>query len=251
MKKKLWLALIPLTVLAVALRIAQILTGFDSDALAVPGNVPGCLLPVLLLAAAALFAVLCRHLPAQRDVTGGLGDCFSAMDGFGAALGIAGAFLTAAGAAFQYLSMGNSVLSLILSAFALLSAAAVLYAVFALFRAQEVVGLALLAPVCYLVLRLILLYRADAAEPVLAITYPELLAFSALTLSALERAAFAFRNGAPRIYIPVSAMAILLSFVAAVSTPYDLSKAFLLLGSALVELCFLTAARFDEERAPQ
>ena len=97
-----------------------------------------------------------------------------------------------------------------------------------------------MVPACALIGFLIVLYRLDASDPVLRKIYIEILAASALAYSAIERAAFVFRNGAPRIYLPVSAMAVVLSVTAAAERR---SPAFALFfaGSALLELGFLAA----------
>ena len=68
----------------------------------------------------------------------------------------------------------------------------------ALRRKAEFPGVALLVPVCAMVLALILFYREHAADPILRHYYVETLALAALTVLLLEFAAFAFRGGAPR-----------------------------------------------------
>ena len=60
----------------------------------------------------------------------------------------------------------------------------------------------------------------------------------------LERAAFAYRNGAPRLFVPASAMTVILSLTAAADRQSLVSVA-LFIGCALVELSFLASADFD------
>ena len=244
MKKSNWLVLAPAAATAAILRAAQCSTGFDADGLAVRGNVPGILLLALLaLAAAYFFIAAARKLPAQREETGELADNFG-FQGMPAALCVvAGAFLTVLGAAASVRSYG-SLTTLLLSAFIAASAFCLLYTVFALYRDNDVQDVALLAPVCCLVVFLIFLYRSDASDPVLARIYVELLATALLTYSAVERAAFAFRNGSPRVYLPVSAMAILLSAAAAAELE-SLAKLLFFAGCALIELGFLCAAKWE------
>ena len=66
----------------------------------------------------------------------------------------------------------------------------------------------------------------------------------ALTLTAMERAAFAYRNGAPRIYVPLSAMSVVLALTAATDQK-SLPVTLLFAGWALIELGFLAEAKFE------
>lgn len=245
MKNSNWLTLALLALAAAVLRAAQCRGGFDAEGLAVKGNLPGMLLLVLLVLAAAYFILAARKLPARRDAAGGLGDVFAFRSMPAAACAVCGAFLAAAGAALFAMGASGSLVRLLLAVFAIEAAAVVLYAVFALYRGKPVQNTALLSPACCLVVYLIFLYRADAADPVLARIYIELLAVVALTLSALERAAFAFQNGSPRVYPPVSAMAVVLSAAAAAELRSPAS--FLLFaGCAFIEFGFLFAVKFEK-----
>ena len=134
----------------------------------------------------------------------------------------------------------------LLTPLAVAAALCLLYAVFALYRGAAVQGVALLVPVCALAVYLILLYRADAFDPVLARTCVELLAVAALTFSALERAAFAFRNGSPRVFLPACAMSVVLALCAAAEGG-GFARLALFLGGALVEAGFLLAAEFGDD----
>ncbi len=244
MKKSNWLMLALFAAASAGLRVWQLQTGFEESGLALRGNLPGLLLPLVLAASVVYFVVAARGLPVRRDAARDFSDCFSA-DSTAALAGIvAGAFLVCIGAALG--ALGTGVLQVLLAVFAAASAFGVLCVVFALRRGGAVPGVALLVPVCALIVYLILLYRADAVDPVLARVYIEILAAAALTLSALERAAFAFRDGAPRICVPAGAVAALLALTAAAERQ-SLSSVLFFAGCALTEAGFLAAANFKKE----
>lgn len=225
---------------AVLLRVIQNRTGFEETGLAVPLNVPGLLLIVLFVAAAAYFTVAARALPGRRANAASLEKAFRLEGNMpGVACAVSGSFLLLLAAAAVVLGRG-SLKTLLLAPLAAVSALCLLYAVFALYRGGEVRGVALLVPVCALVVYLIFLYRADAADPVLARIYVEILAASALSFSALELAAFAFRNGSPRLWFPLASVTAILCLAAAADGGSPARLAFFI-GSALVELGFLAS----------
>lgn len=244
MKKMDWLMLALFAAAAAGLRAAQMMTGFDAEGLPISGNLPGTLLPFVLLAAAAYFVLTARKLPAQSNVTGALADRFLFQDMTAVTAAVAGSFLLLASAAATVMGYG-SLRHVLLTTFAVAAALSLLYTVFSLYRGNAVQGIVLLVPVFCLVVYLVFLYRADAADPILAGIYVELLAASALTLSSLELAAFAFLGGAPRVFLPAGAMALVLS-IAAAAERKSLAVSLLFLGCALLELGFLAAADFRE-----
>ena len=65
--------------------------------------------------------------------------------------------------------------------------------------------------------------------------------YAALTAAMLENAAFAFRNGAPRIFLFVGSLAVILSFAAAAELQ-SLAWLLFFVGFAFVELAFLSGA---------
>lgn len=243
MKKTSWIALIVFSAAAAPLRALQRRTGFDGAGLPVGGVLSRAIVPCILLLAAAYFVLAARKLPAKRGECGGLAENFHFSGNRTAAVcAVTGAFLVMAGAAASaagYGSLRQRALAVIGAA----GAACVLYAVFALYRNGDARETALLVPVCCLVVYLIFLYRADASDPVLAGVYVELLALSALTYSALERAAFAFQSGAPRLCLPVGALSVVLALTAAAERR-SLAAVLLFAGCAFVELAFLAAAEF-------
>ena len=120
-----------------------------------------------------------------------------------------------------------------------------IYAFFALRRGEPLPGVVLLTPVYALVLQLIFVYRATAVDPVLANFYPEILALAALTAAFLEFSAFAFRNGAPRIFVPLASMAVVLCVCTAAGTR-ELSLLLFYPGFALILLGYCAAADFSQ-----
>ena len=203
-------------------------------------------LPALLLLCAAVLFLLARRLPPQDRLIGDFSNFFR-FERAGALFGaVCGALLLIAAAVLsQILQPIPSAFRLLMSVFLALCGAAVLYIVVALRKKSRFAPTALLAPVCYLVVQLILVYRDNAKDPVLAHYYPLLLALAALCLSFLFLAAFAFRNGAPRLYVPLTNLALILSMAALADLfTIDLSQAAALLGFLLVSASFLDAADF-------
>ena len=254
MKNTNWLVLIVATLVSAALRIWQNISGFDEAGLSV-GGVCSLLLPALLAVVAVYFVWDARRLPPRSEHSAD----FAESHDFSAAAPlipvVAGSFLVLLSAVaqmaggksqrFPLLALGG--LRLPLAAVpAALGGLCALYAVLCLRRGTELSGPVLLGPVCCLLVYVVFLYRADAADPVLAHIYVEILASAALTLAWLERSAFAFRNGAPRLYLPLSELAALLSLTAAVDLR-SLPSALLYAGCALGELGFLLAWKTPEQ----
>lgn len=248
MKKTSWIALIVFSAAAAALRALQCRTGFDGAGLPTGSAASRALVPCILLLAAVYFVVAARRLPAKRGESGGLAENFNFPGNTMAAVcAIIGAFLVMAGAAALTAGRGSLRQGVfVLAVAAVVGAVCVLGAVFVLYRDVDARGTVQLIPVCGLVVYLIFLYRADASDPVLAGVYVELLALAALTYSALERTAFAFQNGAPRLYLPVSALSIVLALTAAAECR-SLAAVLLFAGCAFVEFGFLAAAEFTAE----
>ena len=149
-----------------------------------------------------------------------------------------------AAAALRLVSGGMAGLELILSVFLACSGAAVLYALIAQRRSGAFAPTALLMPVCFLVVQLIVTYRANARDSVLGHFYVELLLLAALCLASLYLAAFAYRCGAPRSFAPAAHLA--LTLAAACCVDMALARRFAglaaCLGAALLLLAYLEAA---------
>ena len=116
---------------------------------------------------------------------------------------VLGSFALIASAVCALVFAPRTTLAMLMSAFAAAGAVCLLYATTALRRKKDFSGVALLVPVCAMVLTLILFYREHAADPILRHYYVETLALAALTVLLLEFAAFAFRGGAPRVLVPM------------------------------------------------
>ena len=157
---------------------------------------------------------------------------------------VAGGLLLPVSAALRLVSGGMAGLELILSVFLACSGAAVLYALIAQRRSGAFAPTALLVPVCFLVVQLIVTYRANARDSVLGHFYVELLLLAALCLASLYLAAFAYRCGAPRSFAPAAHLARTLA--AACCVDMALARRFAglaaCLGAALLLLAYLEAA---------
>ena len=244
MKKLNWLLLILFSAAAAFLKILEVRTGFDEAGLPVGGKA-SLALPLVLIAAAAVFVLPARSYPAQRDLVGGMDEYFDFAETLPVMLCVLGAFALFASAAASLLFSSRSLLTILLAVFRVAAGASVIYALFALRRGDPISGVVLLTPVYALVLQLIFVYRATAVDPVLAHFYVEILALAALTAGFLEFSAFAFRNGAPRIFLPLAAMAVVLCVCTAAGTR-ELSSLLFYLGFALILLGYCTAADFSQ-----
>ena len=250
MKKRYWPLLILFSAAAAFLRAEHLRTGFDADGLPQSGCPAALALPLVLLLAAAVFYLLCRRYPVQRELTGAMEKYFRFGSTASVMLAVLGAFALIAAAVLSLLSPWRTLLSMLLSVFWFACAAAVLYVLFALRRGTAFSGVALLTPVCALALQTAVSYRSSAADPVLGHLYIEILALSALTVSFLELAAFAFRNGAPRLYLPLSALSVILCACMLAEQRSLVSMAFYA-GFAFILLGFCAAADFGKGQRDQ
>lgn len=99
-------------------------------------------------------------------------------------------------------------------------------------------GALLLVPVCCLVVRLVLTYRAVSSDPSLTDYYPELLAVVFLTLAFYRLSSFAFRAGRTRRYALYAVLAITFCLATLADLP-DPARLLFYLGGALTLFGFL------------
>ena len=201
-------------------------------------------LPAVLAAAAVVFLLSARGLPARDAVTADFGGIFRFDGQLTLTAAVLGGFLLLAAAALRLVSGGMAGLELILSVFLACSGAALLYALIAQRRSGAFAPTALLVPVCFLVVQLIVTYRANARDSVLGHFYVELLLLAALCLASLYLAAFAYRCGAPRSFAPAAHLALTLAAACCVDMALArrLDGLAACLGAALLLLAYLEAA---------
>ena len=195
------LATILFLLAAPAARFLELKNNYDPAGLPT-GGFP--YLPAVLAAAAVVFLLSARGLPARDAVTADFGGIFRFDGQLTLTAAVLGGFLLLAAAALRLVSGGMAGLELILSVFLACSGAALLYALIAQRRSGAFAPTALLVPVCFLVVQLIVTYRANARDSVLGHFYVELLLLAALCLASLYLAAFAYRCGAPRSFAPAA-----------------------------------------------
>lgn len=249
MKQKYRLPLILFSAAAAILRLWQRQGGFESTGLAVPGNLPGRLLPAVLLLSAAYFLLVSRSLPELDVNRDGLSGHFTFQaDKRSAILAVTGVFIMLPGAGFMLLHPQKTVHPL-LGIFAAAAAVSILYVVFSLYRGDPAASVVMLVPVCCAGVFLFWAYRSDASDPVLQAVYIRILASAGLTYNMSELAAFAFRNGSPRRWTASALISIVLC-AAGVTDGRGLASVLLFAGGALVELSFLTALRIPNEAIP-
>lgn len=244
MKKQLFAAILAACAGA-ALRWLELTRGLDAAALP---NGSTFYVPWALAALCLLSAALSRALPARESVTEGFVDIFDFSAPLPVTAAVIGSFALLAGAGLSVLEGGFAPAALLPAAMLLLCAAAMFYCVFSLRRGEDFSPIALLVPVCYLLVLLIVIYRTNSKDPVLLHYYPAILAAAALALSCLLLAAFAYRNGSPRRFSAIACAAVLFSFMAALDSVLtrSFSLAATFLGFALLLLAFMAAAEFDE-----
>ena len=239
-----WLLLVLFSAAAALARLRLLAVGFDADGLPVPMDLNTMVLPAVLVVAAVIAVIMARRYPAQRELCGSM-DLYFAFDRSTLAvlLMVLGSFALIGSAVCSLVFSLRTTLTMILSVFLAVGAACLLYATTALRRKAEFPGVALLVPVCAMVLALILFYREHAADPILRHYYVETLALAALTVLLLEFAAFAFR-GAPRLLMPASTMSVILCAAALAARP-TLAEILFYAGGACIALGIGAAADFD------
>ncbi|MCR5825927.1 MAG: hypothetical protein K6G54_05135 [Oscillospiraceae bacterium] len=247
MKKTTWLMWILFTAVSMGLRLWQTLAGYEDSGLAKADFLPGILLPAVLLAATVFLALSARGLPNRRTEGQRLGVDFRFADNMPAVFcAVTGSFLVMLGGGLFAVSAAGSLMRLLPALLVVLSGGCALYMAFALYRENDPQGLALLVPICALIVLLVYVYRTNASDPVLMRSYIETLAVAALTASTTLRAAFYYGGSNPRRYVPVSALSALLSLTAAAEGG-SLAYAALFVGYAAIELSYLAAANFSTQ----
>ena len=242
---------------AFLLRLLQRSTGFESDTgLPVPGNLYAVLLVIWFVVLAAVCLLAARAiLPADREDPPLFPAGFSVASAGLLTPAVMGIFLLAASGALDLASAltgggemvtvfvtgeGNQLFSgrehLLVGALSLLTAASLFPAVPACRTRSEseprrsFQGALLLVPVCCLVVRLVLTYRAVSVDPSLADFF--------LTLAFYRLSSFAFRAGRTRRFAVYTALAIALCLAALADRP-DPARLLFYLGGALTLFGFL------------
>ena len=146
-------------------RLRLLAVGFDADGLPVPMDLNTMALPAVLIVAAVIAVIMARRYPAQRELCGSM-DLYFAFDRSTLAvmLMVLGGFALIGSAVCSLVFSLRTTVTMILSVFLAVGAACLLYATTALRRKAEFPGVALLVPVCAMVLALILFYREHAAD---------------------------------------------------------------------------------------
>ena len=142
------LATILFLLAAPAARFLELKNNYDPAGLPT-GGFP--YLPAVLAAAAVVFLLSARGLPARDAVTADFGGIFRFDGQLTLTAAVLGGFLLLAAAALRLVSGGMAGLELILSVFLACSGAALLYALIAQRRSGAFAPTALLVPVCFLV----------------------------------------------------------------------------------------------------
>lgn len=258
---------------AFILRLLQRRTGFEADTgLPIPGNPYALLLVGLFIVLAVGCLLLCRVLPANPETPLVFPDGFAVSSPALLTPTVAGIFLlalsgildvvsgVASPSALLGLGAGDYAVTvitgdtaayseiftprehMIAGLLSILSAASLFPAIPAC-RIRQGEKRAykrelLLVPVCCLVVRLALTYRAQSADPSLADYYVELLAVVFLTLAFYRLSSFGFQVGRTRRFTLYAVLAIVFCLAVLADHP-DLARLLFYLGSAATLLGFL------------
>lgn len=219
---------------AFLLRLLYRYTGLEpGTGLPIPGSPWNLMTVVLAVAVAAACWLLRKKLPDDRDNAPLFPNGFSTTDAGLLVLAVAGVFLMAASGLVD-LAAGLGVQSFPGAALAagasqrehLILGVLTLAAAVCLFPAIPACrmktgeeppafnGVFLLAPVVCLVVRLVLVYRQDSANPILSAYWVELVALVLVILALYRLAAFAYGAGRTRRFVLYAVPGILLSLAA-------------------------------------
>lgn len=233
---------------AFVLRLQFCRTGFESGTgLPVPGNLYGWGSLLLLAVLAVLTVVLSRKLPDEKGHDSlPFAEAFLSTSAIPLTILVTGIFLLAASGLYDLYSgllVNASRMEIIVGVLTVLSAAC-LFSVVPLCRKHPdkepclTAPNALLVPVCYLVVRLVLTYRVDSVNPSLSLYYVEILSLVFLTLGFYRLSSFAFQVGRTRRFALYAVCAIILC-IATLADGHGLSATLLYAGGAATLLGFL------------
>ena len=243
---------------AFILRLLQWRTGFEPDTgLPIPGTPFGVATAVLALLAMAACILLRKKLPEEKEGTPLFPAGFSTGEAGLLTLAVAGIFLMAvSGLADLAAGMGVQALpgmaqsatvsqreQLLLGALTLAAAVCLFPAIPACRQRPDreprpFNGILLLASVVCLVVRLVLVYRQDSANPVLAAYWVELLALVLVILALYRLSAFAYGVGRTRRFVLYAVPAVVLC-LASLANGGSLSSILFNGGAALTLTGFL------------
>jgi len=231
MKKYLFFPVISLAGGAAAflLRLMQNRTGFEADTgLPVPGCLSAWLLPVLLAALGGIFLLSVRRLPGERSATLLRFQDYFCADGAGIpTLLVAGVFLwflSGVCGIAPVFSADASRKDLIVGLLSSLTGGCLFSVIAPCRRGSRKLlnGNLLLAPVVYLVIRLVLSYRENSVNPSLTAYYVELLALVFGILAFYRASSFAFGSGRTRRFTVYACMSLVLG-IATLADAHTLS----------------------------
>lgn len=232
MKRRDLAALALFAALALLTQAVYLRHGFEQDTALPLVGVAMFLPPLTLLTATLFFLLRARELP--RVTNEPAEACFAFSTGALTA-GVAGVFLLLLGGALTVL--GGETLSAV---FAVLTAVCAFYTIFTLRAGGELESMMMLPPAFFSAVRLLLRYRELSYDPVRGHFYIELLAMAALAGCYLLLAAFAYRDGRPKLYAVTAALCVMLCAMTA-AQGLGLAAALVYAGHGAVQLSFLAA----------
>lgn len=197
-------------------RERQMATGFDSDGLAVYGNIWAILLAVLSAVAAVLFILFLFKLKTAGPVDGA--EIGVRTPVYPVVCGVASAFLLAAGmiGLIEYIRFETDILrNLLLSAFAVITALCTASVSLVIYKGKDMknTGIISTLPVFFMCFWLIVAYREHAANPVIYDYVYQMLAIICGTMGFFYSAGFVFGKNKPARAVFFMLMSVFFSLV--------------------------------------
>ena len=242
MKNTFWFKSLRLWVqgfLLLALRWAQLRSGFDPVTGLSRQNLPGTILAALLLFLAAAEAILCFRLPGGKRT---YLNCFSPFEQRHLPFLVAGSFLLGVGAV---LLPGGGMMAIAAAVTGAATTVGLLLFAASLRRGNAPRALPLLPAMVFSVLFLLMIYLPEGSNPVLADYYLAVLTASLIACAFYQLAGLTLREGKLRWFVFFGDLAIPLCLASLADSAGDLGRTLTLLGCALVLTVFLQLRRSE------
>ena len=231
--------------LLLALRWAQLKTGFDPETGLSRSSAPGMVLAGLIVLLIAVEAVLSLRLPRGKR---SYGCCMEPVGRKAIPALAAGSFLLGPGI---LLSMEWGTLGIVTAAFGIAAAAGLILFIQQLRKSGEARVFPLLPAMVYAVLFLLTVYIPEESNPVLARYYLPVLAASMVACTLYQLAGFACREGKLGWFVFFGDLAVPLCLAAMADCTENLGRLLVYFGFALVLTQFLLVRRAEPLPEPE
>lgn len=248
MKNTFWFKSLRLWVqgfLLLALRWAQLQSGFDPVTGLSRQNLPGTILAALLLFLAVAEAILCFRLPGGKRT---YLNCFSPFEQRHLPFLVVGSFLLGVGAV---LLPGGGMMAIAAAVTGAAAAVGLLLFAACVRRGGTPRAFQLLPAMVFSVLFLLMIYLPEGSNPVLADYYLAVLAASLIACAFYQLAGLTLREGKLRWFVFFGDLAVPICLATLADSAGNLGQALTLLGCALVLTVFLQLRRSEVLPEPE